>query len=109
MSKNLIEIDVVIGEPPNSAQVAKVLLVKKGDLYISQLDPSLIAGKVSYHQSGISHAYRELIKGRSGEGQPAGEKLKGMKGHRLINGWGCPSAPESTGFEPRPDTRSARR
>jgi hypothetical protein len=104
MSKNVIEINVVIGEPPDSIHVAKVVLVKKGDLYISPLAPDFITGKHSYHESGIAHTYSDLIKERIGEGEPAGQKLRGMKGHFRVDGWGCPEVLEPTGYQLKPDT-----
>ena len=86
MAKNFVEIDVVIGDPPASVHVAKVVLVKKGDLYVMNLAPELMAGKHSYHESGVSHSYRNLVGRRSGEGEPAGTKLRGLKGHLLVTG-----------------------
>jgi hypothetical protein len=109
MSSNVIEMDVVIGQPPDSIRVAKVVLVKKGDLYTSQLAPDVISAKNSYHESGVSHSYVDLLGGRrTGEGEPAGRKLRGMKGHLMVNGWGVPEVLESTGYIPKPDTRVRR-
>src|SRR5215471_4559851 len=105
MSKNVIEIDVVIGEPPESIHVAKVVLVKKGDLYISRLAPDFIAAKSSYHESGISHSYVNLLGRRTGEGEPAGQKLRGLKGYLMVNGWGVPTVLDPTGYIPKPDTK----
>src|SRR5690348_15706633 len=104
MSKNVAEIDVVMGEPPSSIHIAKVVLVKKGDLYISRLAPDVMSGKHSYHESGITHDYVDLIQRRAGEGEPARRKLRGIKGHLLVSGWGCPQPLEPTGYVPKADT-----
>jgi hypothetical protein len=104
VGKNLVEIDIAIGNPPASVQVAKVLLVKKGDLYVMNLAPGVIAGKFSYHESGVNHSYRTLIGRRSGEGEDAGAKLRGLKGHRMVTGWGCPTVLKPTGYVPKQNT-----
>lgn len=108
VSKNIIEIDVVIGEPPDSVHVAKVVIVKKGDLYISTLAPDFMTGKESYHESGVSHSYSDLLKERLGEGEPAGPKLRGMNGHLMLDGRGCPRVLEPTGYQPKSDTQVRR-
>jgi hypothetical protein len=109
MSKNDIEIDVVIGKPPDSIRVAKVVLAKKGDLYISQFAPKVAGRKHSYHETGISHSYIDLLGGeRIGEGRPAGQKLRGMKGHLLVNAWGVPTVLEPTGYVAKTDTKIRR-
>ena len=108
MAKNLVEIDIVIGEPPEAVQVAKVLLVQKGDLYVMNLAPDFTAGKFSYHESGVSHHYSDLVERRAGEGRPAGDKLRGMKGHLRVAGWGCPAVLEPTGYQAKPDTKVRR-
>src|SRR5437879_4738019 len=100
MSKTVVEVDIVIGQPPESIQVAKVVLVKKGDLYISSLAPPFLAGKHSYHETGVSHHYVDLFQERVGEGKPAGQKLRGLKGFLLVNGWGCPTVLDPTGYQP---------
>ena len=109
MSKNVIEIDVVIGEPPDSIRVAKVVLVKKGDLYVRQFAPEFFESK-AITTVGINHAYIDLLGGeRIGEGQPAGQKLRGMKGHLLVNAWGVPTVLEPAATFPRPTCGSGAR
>jgi hypothetical protein len=108
VSKNVVEVSVVIGEPPDSIRVATVVMVKKGDLYISHVAPNVITSKHSYHESGISHTYVDLIQRRTGEGEPAGQQLRGMKDHLLVDGWGCPEVLEPTGYQPKPDTQVRR-
>ena len=108
MSKNVLEIDLVIGQPPDSIRVAKVVLLKKGDLYISRFAPNFITSKHSYHESGISHMYVDLIKQRLREGEPAGRKLRGLKGHLMVDAWACPTLLEPTGYTPKPETRVRR-
>jgi len=108
VSSALVEINVVIGAPPDSVQAAKVLLVKKGDLYVTNLAPLVMEGKYSYHESGVRHRYTELVGRRSGEGEPAGTKLRGMKGHLRVTGWGNPGVLGPTGYQLKPDTKVRR-
>jgi len=96
---------VVIGEPRESVRVAKVVLVKKGDLYVSHLAPDIISGKHSYHESGVSHSYVDLINDSVGEGEPAGRKLRGMSCYLMVTSWGCPEVLQPTGFQPKPETK----
>ena len=80
MSKNVVEIDVVMGDPPSSIHVAKVVLVKKGDLYISRLAPDVMSGKHSYHESGITHDYVDLIQRRARRGRACKTKASRDEG-----------------------------
>jgi len=81
---------------------------KHGDLYVTTHAPQLLEGKYSYHESGITHRYAELIRRRSGAGQPPRQRLRGMRGFEMVTGWGCPIVVEPTGCEPREDTRLRR-
>jgi hypothetical protein len=108
MSKKVLEIYTVLGEPPNSVLVAKIWIEKQGDLYVTTHAPHLLAGKYSYHESGITHRYTELVRSRSGEGEHPGQKLRGMRGFQMVTAWGCPVALEPTGYQPKRDTKVRR-
>ena len=108
MSKKLVELYTVLGDHPDSVLVAKAWLETKGDLYVTRHAPHLLAGKYSYHKSGVTHSYTELVSRRAGEGQPLGQTLRGLQGYQRITGWGCPAVLEPTGYEPKPDTEVRR-
>src|ERR687891_178734 len=94
MSKKILEINVVLGGPPESMLIAKIWMVKQGDLYITHHLPEFTAGKYSYHASGVTHSFSEFVGRRSGEGEPPGRKLVGITGHQYVSGWGIPMRPE---------------
>ncbi|HZP26307.1 MAG TPA: hypothetical protein VFB90_04585, partial [Dehalococcoidia bacterium] len=108
MSKKILELYTVLGEPPNSILVAKAWMEKQGDLYVVNHAPHLLAGKFSYHASGVTHKYTELIQRRVGHGEPPRQRLQGMRGFEMITGWGCPVVLEPTGYEPKADTKVRR-
>jgi hypothetical protein len=108
VSKKILEIYTILGQPPDSLLIAKVWMEKKGDLYVTTHAPHLLGGKYSYHESGITHSYTDLVGIRSGEGQRPGRKLRGMRGFQAVVGWGCPGVVEPTGYEPKADTKVRR-
>ena len=108
MSKKPLEIYTVIGVPPDSVRITKVWMQKQDDLYVTTHAPDLMAGKYTYHASGVTHRYSELIKRRSGEGQPPHRKLRGMQGFVMVTAFGCPAVLEPTGYQPKPDTKARR-
>jgi hypothetical protein len=55
VSKKLVELYTVLGDYPDSLLLAKVWLEKKGDVYVTRHAPNLLAGKYSYHESGVNH------------------------------------------------------
>ena len=75
----LLEINVVFGEAPLSALAAKIWIETKGDLYVTNA-ADVLAGKFSYHQSGVTHQYLNITQRRSGTGKPPKEKLPEIKG-----------------------------
>jgi len=108
MSKKVLELYTVLGEPPDSLLIAKVWLEKRGDFYVTTHPPHLLAGKYSYHASGITHRYTELIGRRVGVGEPRRQKLGGMRGFQVVTGWGCPGVLPPTGYKPKEDTKVRR-
>lgn len=107
MSKKPLEIYVVLGEPPASVLAAKVWLESKGDLYVTN-HAHLLAGKYSYHATGVTHSYMEAFQRRMGTGAPPFEKLRGMKGFQEALGLMCPTPLAPTGYSPRIDTKHRR-
>ena len=57
MSKTLVELYTVLGQPPDSVLLAKVWIQKPGDLYVANF-ASVLAGKYSYHASGVGSSPR---------------------------------------------------
>lgn len=104
MSKKLLEIYTVLGQPPDSVLIAKVWMEKSGDLYVTRHAPHLLSGKYSYHKSGVTHSYTDLVRRRSGEGEPLAQK----RGFQMVTAWGCPAVLEPTGYEPKLDTKVRR-
>ena len=96
MSKKILEVYTVLGQPPDSVLVAKIWMEKQGDLYVTTHAPHLLAGKYSYHETGITHWYTDLVGRRSGEGERPLQKLRGMRGFEMVTGWGCPVVLEPT-------------
>ncbi len=81
---------------------------KQGDLYATVHGPNLLAGKFSYHESGVTHHYTELVRRRSGEGQSPRAKLRGLRGHEMVMAFRYDDRLEATGYEPKPDTKIRR-
>jgi hypothetical protein len=107
MSKKRLEIYVVLGEAPNSALAVKIWLEPKGDLYVRTLD-NPIAGKFSYHETGVTHHYVDLIQRRVGTGKPPERKLKDIKGYKEVTGFVTPGRVEPSGYAPKKDTKTRR-
>jgi hypothetical protein len=100
-----LEIPVVFGDAPNSALAVKVWMEGKGDLYVTNTS-ELLAGKHSYHQSGVTHQYLNLFGERHGVGAPPRVKLKDLKGFRSVTSFMANKPPPITGYSPKTETKT---
>jgi hypothetical protein len=107
MTKKTLEVYVVFGEHPNSALAVKIWMEAKGDLYVTNHGQPL-AGKYSYHQSGMDHQLTELTGRRSGVGKPLRKKLRGLKGYEQVTALSSPGPLEPTGYVPKRESRVRR-
>ncbi len=107
MSKKPLELYVVLGNPPESTLAAKVWMESKGDTYVTTHGQPL-AGKYSYHESGMDHHDTNLTGRRSGEGKPLRTRLRNIRDYVNVTGLMTPTPLEPTGYEPKPETRTRR-
>lgn len=108
MSKRISEINLVLGTPAEGLLVTKVWLEKAGDLYVHRGAPEIMAGKYSYHASGLTHQDVFVIKQRTGLGQPRRQSLSDVRRIERIVSWGSPEPGEPNGYQARADTKVRR-
>jgi len=108
MSKRKSELNVVFGDASDGVLVIKVWMEAAGDLYIHRGGPKLMGGKGSYHASGMTHSDVNLIKMRTGLGQPRRPPLANVAEYERISAWGSPHPEPPDGYVAHGDTKIRR-
>lgn len=105
MSAKVTELYVALGAPEDGLLVAKVWLERAGDLYLVRHAPAGLAGKFSYHASGLTHSDLNLIRRRTGIGEPKRNDLRDVRKFEMITGWMCPAPEPASGYRGHADTK----
>jgi hypothetical protein len=104
MSAKRFELYAALGDALDSVLVAKVWMERAGDLYITTNAPKVMSGRYSYHASGVTHRYTDLINKRTGEGEAKRGTLDDLKGYVRLKSWTCPVRIPANGYHVRVDT-----
>jgi hypothetical protein len=106
MAKKKAQLRVVFTDGNRATRVFSAVLAGF-DLYtINHTSP--LEGKHSYHESGVSHKYLDVIDKRIGEGEPPGVSLKDIRGLFFVTAFGAGSAPPLDEYLIKPDTKRMR-